>query len=446
MTWLLLIVNVASLILALRKRVLPYFLFTLYFLFLVVGQAFQISSDMEGRNDITYLYAFMSRSGFNQAMLFALASSALSLAIVLNVRGYKRGTVLPVLRSFQPPPFFYPLLFLFLFVTAGILIFVVVGVSKVLTSSRPGLQSGSTIFLTLLAFGIYPLFLKILYRTRIQFGDIFCAGFALIVTVAFSRMHIIFYTTSLLTAIYYSRGWADRRIRVKAVIGFGLLAVLGASAFLFIGALRQAQNFTNGSIVELIQYNREHPETDLLAIGVTYQRSVEGMSGLAGAFTAAAAKPLSVRHDYGLAWVIEGGLQWLPGMLKARVKGLENDLLYFDWYHRSIVASGIQTSYTSFGWFGVVFYPLAFFGFAWLFCLFVVRHPLSPPFKLCGYLLIGCGVYFVRGTLTVWIGVSIAYIITILGSAPLWSMWVIPGRPPSSQEAETAAPTLSKIP
>ena len=85
-------------------------------------------------------------------------------------------------------------------------------------------------------------------------------------------------------------------------------------------------------------------------------------------------------------------------------------------------------SYTSFGWLGLIFYSLAFFAFAWKLCLFVVRHPLSPPLKLCGFVLIGCGIFFVRGTFPAWIGYSIAYAVTILGSAPLWALWVVPRR------------------
>jgi hypothetical protein len=428
MTWIILLLHLATLAIALRKRVLPYFLFTLYFLFLVVGQAFQIESDLRDRSSVSYLYAFMTREGFGQALWFLLDSSVLSFALVLLADGYKRGTQLPTLRSFEPPRYFYLVMFLFLSGLAGVLIFVVVGLSTFLSSSRPGFESGSTIFLTLLGFGIYPLLLKIMYKNPVALGDVACAGITLLVSLGFSRMHVILYVTTLITAMYYGRGWADRRIRPRAVIGFVAVAFFGAASFITIGALRNAQAYTGGSVVDLWRYNIEHPEKNMLSLDVMYQRTVEGMSGLAGAFTQAAVAPQSIRHDYGVEWITQGAMLALPGPVKAKLTGIADALLPFRWYNQSIIAPGVETSYTSFGWLGFIFYSLAFFAIAWNLCLFVISHPLSPPLKLCGFVLIGCGIFFVRGTLSGWIGYSIAYTVTILGSAPLWALWVVPRR------------------
>ena len=186
MTWIILLLHLATLAVALKKRVLPYFLFTLYFLFLVVGQAFQIESDLRDRSSVSYLYAFMTREGFGQALWFLFDSSVLSFALVLLADGYKRGTQLPTLRSFEPPRFFYVVMFLFLSGLAGVLIFVVVGLSTFLSSSRPGFESGSTIFLTLLGFGIYPLLLKDhvqesggAWRCRLRWHHIACLSWLL---------------------------------------------------------------------------------------------------------------------------------------------------------------------------------------------------------------------------------------------------------------------------
>ncbi len=426
MTWIILLLNIATLSVALKKRVLPYFLFTLYFLFLVVGQAFQIKSDLGGQDSVNYLYAFMTQKGFAEALWFLFGTSALSLALALLGDGYKRGTRLPVQRSFAPPRFFYVFLFLFLSGLAGVLIFVVVGLSTFLSSSRPGFESGSTIFLTLLGFGIYPLLLKIMYNSPVQGGDVACASITFLVSLGFSRMHVILYVTALLTTMYYGWGWADRPIRPKAVIGFAVVAVLGAFSFVTIGALRNAQSYTGGSIGELWRYNMDHPEKNMLSTDVMYQRSVEGMSGLTGAFTQADVAPQSVRNDYGLGWIIQGVMLSLPGPMKSRLSGIEDALQPYRWYDQSIISPGIETSFTSFGWLGLIFYALAFFAFAWKFCLFVVGRPLSPPLRLCCFMLLGCGIFFVRGTFAGWIGYSIAYTATILGSSPLWGLWVVP--------------------
>jgi hypothetical protein len=426
MTWVILFLNLATLAVALKKRVLPYFIFTIYFLFLVVGQAFQIQSDLGAQSSVSYLYAFMTRKGFDEALWFLFVTSALSLALALLGEGYKRGTRLPALRSFEPPRFFYVFMFLFLLGLAGVLIFVVVGLSTFLSSSRPGFEPGSTIFLTLLGFGLYPLLLKIMYRSPVQLGDVACASITFLVSLGFSRMHVILYVTALLATMYYGWGWADRTIRIKVVLGLAAVTFFGAFAFITVGALRNAQSYTNGSIAELWRFNMDHPEKNMLSTDIMYQRSVEGMSGLTGAFTKADVDPESVRNDYGLGWIVHGLVLSLPRPFKNPLEALEDNLQQYHWYDESIIAPGIETSFTSFGWLGALFYPLAFFLFAWKFCLFMVGRPLSPPLRLSCFMLLGCGIFFVRGTLAAWIGYSIAYTATILGSSPLWSLWLVP--------------------
>ena len=427
MTWIILAVNIATLAVALRKRMLPYFILTIYFVLLVVAQAFQIDSDLTGRAGVSYLYSFMTQEGFHQALWFLLGASALSLILVCLGQGYKPGTLAPVSYEFKPPRFFYPFLFLTLCGLAASLIFVVVGLANFLSASRPGMEPGSTIFLTLLGFGIYPLLLKIICRTPIISWDLACAFVPLFVSMGFSRMHVILYVTTLISARYYSRGWADRPLRAFPVIASGLGAILFGFAFLFLGAIRDAQNSTAGaSVFQLIEYNFEHPETNMLSVSVTYQRSVEAMSGLAGAFTAAESDPGHVIHDFGVGWVLEGVLLALPSNFKAHLSFIREAVVHYRWYTESIISSGLESSYTSFGWYGMVFYPFAFFLFAWVFCLLLVRQPLSAPLKLSGWMLLGCGTFFVRGSYPGWIGYSIAYCATILASSPLWSLWVVP--------------------
>ena len=427
MTWIILALNLATLVLALRKRMLPYFILSVYFLLLVVAQAFQINSDVSGRTGVSYLYAYMTQEAFHQALWFLFGVSLLSMILVVIAGGYKRGSLVPVFYKFAPPRFFYPFLLLFLCSLGAVLIFVVVGLANFLSASRPGTEPGSTIFLTLLGLGIYPLLLKILYRTRINAWDIACGAVPLIVSMGFSRMHVILYVTTLLSALYYNRGWADSPVRVRPVVLSSLATVICVLAFIFLGAIRDAQNGTAGaSILQLIEYNFEHPETNMLSVSVTYQRSVEAMAGLTGAFTRAEADPGSVVHDFGAGWIVEGVLLSLPSNLKSRLSFIREPVVQYRWYSDSIISSGIESSYTSFGWWGMVFYPFAFFAFAWLFCLFLVRHSLSPPLKLTGWMLIGCGIFFVRGSYPGWIGYSIAYAGTILGSSPLWSFWMVP--------------------
>jgi hypothetical protein len=425
MTWLICFCNIASLIIAFKKKVIVYFVLSLYFFFLVVGQAFQIETDLAHNDSISYSYAFMTQSGFRQASWFLLASSLLSLMLVALVDGYRPGSFRASSRTFNPPRFFYLFLLLILLALAGTFVFVVIGLSTFLSSSRPGYEGGSTVFLTLLGVGVYPLLLKVIYNSRLVFGDLACAAIPVVVSLGCSRMHVILYVTTILTAFYYGKGWADLRITWRAVASLMVIGSVALFAFIAVGALRDAQNYTSGGIRELWEYNVNHPERNMFATDVMYQRSVEGMSGLTGAFTAAEAEPDKVSHEYGLSLIIEGLDQAMPGFVKERVSGLEDYARSKVWYTDSVVPSGIETAYTSFGWVGALVYPLVFFGYAWVFSLFVVKTPLSPPLRLCCFMLLGCSIFLIRGSVRACLGYSIAYVVTILASAPAWRLWLV---------------------
>jgi hypothetical protein len=355
-----------------------------------------------------------------------LAASVLSLLLVSVSQGYPASAQKPSNRTFHPPKFFYLFLLLLLGAIAGVLVFAVVGLDTFLHSSRPGTEGGATVFLTLLGLGVYPILLKVLYDSPLVWGDYACAAVPIVISLGCSRMHVILYVTTLLTAFYYGKGWAKRPITFRMVFIVCAVMFLALFSFVAIGALRDAQNYTNGGFAELLRYNLEHPERNMLATDVMYQQSVEGMSGLSGAFTRAEAEPEQVTHEFGLSLIIEGIDQAMPGVLKERMSGLEDYAKSQIWYDDSIVPSGIETAYTSFGLIGAIIYPLVVFLYAWRFSLFVVRTSLSPPFKVCGFMLIGCSIFLIRGSVRACLGYSIAYVVTILASAPLWRIWLVP--------------------
>lgn len=426
MTWLIFLCNAAALIIAFRKRVIVYSILNFYFLFLVVGQTFQIESDLAHRDSVTYAYSFMTRAGFEKASLFLLAASVLSLILVSIADGYPAAARTTSNRTFHPPKFFYLFFFLLLVAVAGVLVFAFVGLQTFLNSSRPGTESGATVFLTFLGVGVYPLLLKVLYQSPLVWGDYACAAVPVIVSLGCSRIHVVLYVTTILAVFYYGKGWVNRRITIRMAVAVCAVVALALFSFIALGALRDAQNYTSGGLSELLRYNLEHPDRNMLATDIMYQKSVEGMSGLTGAFTRAEATPELVTHEYGLSLIVEGLDQAMPGFIKKKVSGLEDFAHSKMWYDESIVPAGIETAYTSFGLMGAVIYPLAVFLYAWRFSLFVVRTSLSPPFKVCGFMLLGCSIFLVRGSVRACIGYSIAYVVTILVSAPLWRLWLVP--------------------
>ncbi len=425
MLWLLLTLNLATTVLAFKKRMLAYGVQMFFFLFLVIGQAFAIEADLTGITSITYRYADMTVRGFELAMLFVAGVSILSFVLVYFSRGYEPGTQAPVRYRFDPPPQFYKLLFAVLLAVAGTLIFGVVGLSQFLTSSRPGFQSGSTIFIVILFLGIVPLLLKLLCRSRLNRWDAACFLVTFIVTTGFSRIHDILYALIIGCVYFYSR-WADRFISTRnAVTGVFLTFVLG-SAFFAVGAIREAQNYTGGSFSVLISYILARPDRSLLSLEQNYRIGVEGMSGLVGAFTKQQLSPEQVHFDFGMFWLLKGLTQWWPGFVKTYFADIIWAIDQLQWYTPSNVASGIEQSYVSFSWLGVPFFSLGVWLMEWVWLRRLLQRDWTMRSKLISYVLIGCGIFFVRGSFNIWLGYVISYSALLYACWPFYRRWLVP--------------------
>lgn len=426
MVWAILVIDILTIIISIRKRALPYALLTLFFMFLVVGQAFQISYDLSGTTDVFYRYAFISKDGFHAALLYLLGTSVLSLILVALAGGYRKGSQPAPMHSFNPPPSLYFALLLFLAGVAGVLIFVVVGFRQFLNSSRPGFQTGSTIFIIILAVGLFPLLLKLMLRAKPHKGDIACFLVSVGITGTFSRIHVILYLSILVILLYYNRGWSEAKLKFKHVLAASSIGIVLALLFFIVGAVRDAENYTGGSLALVENYILAHPDKSLLSISMNYRIEVEGMSGLSGAFTHYLHEQSAVSYDLGAYWTAKGALQWIPGFAKPYLSGITDYIDGLNWYSASIIAPGIESSFESFGWLGMLFYAFVFFWLAWQFPIFAVSHRLSPVLELAAFILIGCTVFFVRGSLVVWIGYSIAYLVIIALSWPAWRIWIQP--------------------
>ena len=426
MIWILLILNLASALIAARKRVLPYAIFSAIFTVLVVGQAFQMESDFQSTSILYYAFSTVSEAGFHRSLWYVLAISLFSLFACVLSRGYRKGSQPPPRHHFSPPRSFYVLMVSALSVIGGILIVGVVGLSAFLNKSRPGDQSGATLFITLMSIGLFPLLLKLLLRSRVNLGDVTCFGISLLVTAGFSRLHVILYLLILLMTLFYCRGIADRPFNLRVVLGVISFAGILLVFFFVVGALRDALNYTHGSIENLISYNLNHPQTSLLSLHYTYRVSIEGISGLAGAFSDALWNPWIVHRYYGIDVWFDGLMQMLPSVVKGQMREFVAAVQAAYWYKKpgGNVSPGIETAYVSFGWLGVAVYPLLFWMVFWKLPLFVLEHRISPLLRLTAFMLFGCGVFFVRGSWPDWVAFSLSYFIVICVSWGLFGFYV----------------------
>ena len=410
MIWTIFWINVLTIAVAFKKRMILYALLNTIFLFLVTGQAFQIQGDLETQRTVNYLFNFISDVGFNQALWYVLGVSCVMLALAIVSRGYRRGSQPKPLYSFTPTRGFYVLLFMFLCAVSLVLIFLVVGISDFLYSTRPGFQTGSTIFLVLLSLGLMPMLFKIMYKGRIGTGDVACFLLSFLITGAMGRLSAGFFLLMILLAVYYERGWADAPLTprlIAGVLSFGLAAVI---IFVVYGAIRGSQAFVNGnSLGDIIAYLQEHPEKSVLSLEWNYRFDVEGMSGIAGAFTQSLSDPNSVHHDYGASWLLQGAIQWWPGVLKPFANNISDLSAALNWYPYSIVATGVESFFMSFGWAAILIFPLATYVLSWQLPLWFQRARLSPGAKYASYVVMVWTVIFVRGPLIAWIAFCFSY-------------------------------------
>jgi hypothetical protein len=193
-----------------------------------------------------------------------------------------------------------------------------------------------------------------------------------------------------------------------------LIGSITAVIFIGVGSLHSAQEFAGGSFGSLISYLIEHPENSLLSLEFNYRFGIEGMSGISGAFTQYLWDPNSVHYDFGASWLIQGTIQWLPGILKTYVSFLRNMSNNLNWYPNSIVPSSAEQFFMSYGWFATLLYPVSVYLLGWLFPLKMLAKRASPLTILSGYTFFACYIIFVRGSLNVWMAFSFSYMIVIL--------------------------------
>jgi len=414
MIWIILCLNLLTMAVAFKKRMILYVLLNAIFLFLVTGQAFQIAADLQTTRTVNYLLNFISDVGFDLGLKYVFWTSVVSLVLALVSPGFEASPTRKSQYSFAPGKSFYLGLFLFLSVLSALLIFVVVGVDQFLHSSRPGFQSGSTIFLVLLFLGVVPVLLKNIHGGKIGPGDLYCCALSFGVTGFFSRTDVILYLVTILLSLYYSGGWFRARLTVALILRY--FAFGGAVAFivLVIGALHDAQNFTKGSLGDIVSFILDHPEKSLLSIEYNYRVGIEGMSGIGGIFSEYLSHPDLAHYDFGSSWIIQGTIQWLPGFLKPFASGMNDLSQSLNWYPSSIIATGSESFFMSFGWAAVVLYPVSVYLLGWYLPIRMLRSRLSPASGVTVYLLMACTIFFVHGPLAVWIGFSFSYTAILL--------------------------------
>jgi len=384
-----------------------------FFLSLVSGQSVQLALDLSEESSVIYLEHYINRSGFASAETYLLLTSIILLILPLVTTSHRK------LKFFIVPG--YDLKFKDWILISGfigliifLLIFVVVGWSFFISNSRPGVVSGSSIFLVFLSVGLYPLINQVICNNKLEKKNILTFIAVLAVTLLFSRIHVVVYCLIFFVAWFYASGVSRKRVTVKEVCTLFLLACASILIFFGMGTIRDTLSYVEGDWQRVLDYAVENSDTGLLSLRYNYIVSVEGMSGLAGAFTymeqiGAQGWP----SDFGLSLLVRGLFQWVPGFLKEYTNPVVDLFSAGYWYPSSIVSSGLENSFVSFGWLGIFVYPLLFFVISnWLTFTYVKAVTINK--KFFALILIGMLVFYVRGSWFVWIGFALPYLFILL--------------------------------
>ena len=236
------------------------------------------------------------------------------------------------------------------------------------------------------------------------------------------RLSAGFYLLMIALVLYYERGWADAPLTPRLIAKLLSFALGAVVLFVVYGAIRGAQAFVSGTLSEISSLIlRSIPKRASCRWSGIIGLISKGCPGIAGAFTQSLSDPNSVHHDLGASWLLTGAIQSIPGFLKpyaSDVTDLSNDL---DWYPYSIVPTGVESFFMSFGWSAILMYPLAQYLVAWRFPLWFLSLRLPPAAKAVGYIIMGWSVIFMRGPLTTWVAFCISYPLIILLFWPFFS-------------------------
>ena len=380
-------------------------------------QAFYILNDLISDDSTVFINTYITRRGFFWACIYLFIVSSGLFIISVASKNSRKNEKLNYKYMFFPPIYFYPVMFLFILSLAYLLIFIFIGAGSFIEQSRPGLESGTTVFLILLSVGVYPIIIRFLTGDKPKKWDYSCLIATIISTILFSRIHVILYIISVIFAYYYGGGCYLIKSLPRFVAKSGFIVLLGVIVFVGFGALRDALNFT--TIDNVFRLLNENPDAiRLLSIEKNYRISVEGMSGLASAITYYFNYPSTVSFGLGIDWIISGLLQPLPGSIKTLFISIYDLINSFNWHTLTIVASGLETSFTSYFIFGPFIYIIIFYLISWRLNSFLLDKSIHPYKRLVVIIFVSNSIFFVRGSMGHWIGFLIAYLLILLMLRP----------------------------
>lgn len=419
-----LLINILSFILVLilivrswKKGNILGFIYLVVYNYLIVGQAINISINLSEHFSVYYLYHHITREGH------AIASILLFVITLFLFFGDLFIKYSNVQKKIQKETDREPLFILnlkmsiFYYMTIfsiQVLIFSLIvkqsgGLDIIFNSSRVYV-SGITFYIVLLSFSCYPIFIKILYKLKINIIDIILYGFSIIMIMLFSRFIAIYQLFILiLLFIYGSRNpkLIINKYKKRIVLLFSLAVVI----FMVYGSYKHAINFTNsGSLTDVYNYYKYNDSAIFLDIDTNYKIGIESMSSFSGLFSDLVDKnKYFIPFDFGVTLIISV-MKVIPSYIRTPIQPLIDYVSSDIYYNKSIIISPLTEIFGYFSYLGFIIYPLMILLIYRRLHFKIINSYNS--YKILTYIIIGVyGISLIRGPFVNFFTYSIGQIV-----------------------------------
>jgi hypothetical protein len=329
------------------------------FLILVSGQGWWMLSRFEesGDNGVVHLYQYISLSAVRVANLY-VGLAVLFFCVVYFLKDKKR-------RRIQVPPSYkgspcsisyksYIFLYAWVFFVAINLSMSAGGLVASFTAPGLNFSYGVTMLLILLSFGKFPLFYKIVSKSKIHSADVVLFVIVIFFTLFNARLNVALILLQLVILHNYCRQEISRKILI-------LIPGLAVIIFIVFGLYREyASRFLGEGISQDLLFDFLSNYKDIsIVLDWFYGMNVEGFAGLAGVLTYDATVG-GIVHDFGLSNIIflthfiPGSLRNDPSLPFSQFSEFLRSI--YPYPDGSVVSPGIEISFSNFGVMGVILF------------------------------------------------------------------------------------------
>lgn len=425
-----LVISIGILIEAYKKNNIILFFYIFVFQVLVIGQAINISINLENNKYVFYYNNLITNTGHLYAsymllimlLIIWICVHLFSVKINYSCLIEEKYVVNMNNKSFLIG---YYLLHVCLFIIGFImLINIVGGIGIIFEESRPGnIAHGVTLCLLLITFGLYPLFFKCICNVKKNILDIFLFIMTFFILLTFSRMlaciHLIMF---YMVYFYIKRCKINNQISKLSMIFFILFSIM-----VLYGAYRHSLSFDVYSLEDFIDIDSENSNS-LLSIDLFYRIGIEGMTGFSGAISEMILSGNFFNMDFGLSTLLDTGISLFPSGIRDCFIDEKIVINKLYWYSgHSVVSGALENMVVHFSIFGVIIYPILFSSITLYFDYLVKKSNDLMKISL-SMIIVSFGVMLIRGTLTYMLFYIIFECIIFLFSKNLFNLFYIKER------------------